>query len=103
MLMDHQRLIHGAQFGSWELSSSDSLIKAAAHVREALACVAYLRAHDRAGTPVSSGNPVPLEQWPALLSPILWRAASGLGSQSTNFINTIQGAALGTLHVDLPG
>ena len=62
MLNNHQLLIHGAPFGSWELPSPDSLIKAAEHVREALAIVAYMRARERAGTSISPGNSVPLER-----------------------------------------
>ena len=68
MLVNYQRLIHGVPFGPWELPSSDSLIKAAEHVREALAIVAYMRALERAGTFISPGNSVPLERQSALLS-----------------------------------
>ena len=98
MLVNYQRLIHGAPFGSWELPSSDSLIKAAEHVREALAIVAYLRALDCAGTFISPGNSVPLERQSAMPFPFLGRAASGSGNQSTILTNTLPGAALGTLH-----
>ena len=97
MLVNHQRLIHGAPFGPWESPSADSLIKAASHVREALAIVAYLRALERAGTFVSPGNSVPPEQQSALPSPLPWRAASGSGNQSTDHTNTLQGAGSGTL------
>ena len=100
MLNNHQLLIHGAPFGSWELPSSDSLIKAAEHVREALAIVAYMRARERAGTFISPGNSVPLERQSAMLFPFLGRAASGSGNQSTIHIDTLQGAALETLHGD---
>ena len=100
MLNNHQLLIHGAPFGSWELPSPDSLIKAAEHVREALAIVACMRARERAGTFISPGNSVPLERQSAMLFPFLRRAASGPGNQSTIHTDTLQGAALGTLHGD---
>ena len=100
MLVNYQRLIHGVPFGPWEPPSADSLIKADSHVRGALATVAYLRALERAGTSISSGNSVPPEQLPALFSPFSWRAASGSGNQSTNHNITLQGAGSGTLHGD---
>ena len=102
MLVNYQRLIHGVPFGPWEPPSADSLIKADSHVRGALATVAYLRALERAGTSISSGNSVPPEQLPALFSPFSWRAASGSGNQSTNHNITLQGAGSGTLHFPSP-
>ena len=91
MLNPLHLLSHGAPFGPWESPSTESLIKAAAHVREALAAVAYLRARYRAGTSISPGIPAPLEQQPALLSPTPWRGASRLGNQSTYITLPIQG------------